>query len=323
MCRLIVIGNGFDLAHGLPTNYCDFMKYLLAYEIQPLFFGEPNYACQTSVLSHTQAKHHFYKALNKYIPEQALWCSFENALALLDEEQLQDDNSSYLLGYGDEHWHESAHHDFQNMIGEALSFSLDIPMYLRQWICCIDTHVPPSIYSNIINNNCLFLTFNYTDTLESSYGISSERILYIHGKARRWDNLILGHHNNTLFQDNSISKFQPEEEGELYYENYPDDVRIMEAKELIKAYFRGTYKDTTSIIQKNQAFFYSLKGISEVYILGHSLSSIDFEYFYEIKKHVPLTCQWNISYYSKCDYSNAQNLISALDIQNYHLFHTT
>ena len=30
MNRLIIIGNGFDLAHGLKTSYCDFIHdYLL------------------------------------------------------------------------------------------------------------------------------------------------------------------------------------------------------------------------------------------------------------------------------------------------------
>ena len=32
---LVVIGNGFDIAHGLPTKYSDFMNYLLSYEKEP------------------------------------------------------------------------------------------------------------------------------------------------------------------------------------------------------------------------------------------------------------------------------------------------
>ncbi|WP_160070260.1 AbiH family protein [Sphingobacterium bovisgrunnientis] len=28
MNRLIIIGNGFDLAHGLPTSYSHFIKYI-------------------------------------------------------------------------------------------------------------------------------------------------------------------------------------------------------------------------------------------------------------------------------------------------------
>lgn len=320
MTRLVVIGNGFDIAHGLPTKYSNFMEYLCSYEKEPEIIFD-RFVRLDSVSLQDQEKHRFYDAISKYIPEQDLWSSFEEALSILDDEQLQDDNSCYLLGYGDENWRDSAHHDFQYMVGEALSFASDISRYFSKWISGINTHVCPIIPNNIINSNCLFLNFNYTDTLEAVYGIPVGRILYIHGKALRGDNLILGHHDNTLFQDEPIPQFQSEEEREIYYENYTEDVRITEAKEIIKGYFRGTYKDTTLIIQQNQAFFYSLNSISEVYILGHSLSAIDFEYFLEIKKSVPLTCQWSISYHSDKDYYNAQNFISALGIQNYHLFY--
>lgn len=28
MKKLFIIGNGFDISHGLPTRYCDFQTYL-------------------------------------------------------------------------------------------------------------------------------------------------------------------------------------------------------------------------------------------------------------------------------------------------------
>lgn len=37
LSRLIIIGNGFDLAHGLHTKYSDFMEYLCSYEKDPEF----------------------------------------------------------------------------------------------------------------------------------------------------------------------------------------------------------------------------------------------------------------------------------------------
>lgn len=76
--RLVVIGNGFDLAHKLPTTYSDFKNQL------------------------AQDCSDFYRDICEYIPEESLWYSFEEALAELDVEQLQDDNSCYLLGYGDD-----------------------------------------------------------------------------------------------------------------------------------------------------------------------------------------------------------------------------
>lgn len=30
--NILVIGNGFDLAHGLPTKYTDFLKFVESYK---------------------------------------------------------------------------------------------------------------------------------------------------------------------------------------------------------------------------------------------------------------------------------------------------
>lgn len=35
MKSLFIIGNGFDISHGLNTRYSDFMKYLTQYETPP------------------------------------------------------------------------------------------------------------------------------------------------------------------------------------------------------------------------------------------------------------------------------------------------
>lgn len=170
-----------------------------------------------------------------------------------------------------------------------------------------------------INNDSLFLSFNYTDTLETTYKIPTEQILYIHGKALRNDELILGHHDETLFQNEPIPQFNSEEEREMYYDVYAEDVRMLEAREVIKDYFRDTYKDTASRIQANSQFFKSLNHIGEIYIYGHSLSPIDFDYFYEIKKYASPNCQWYISYHDELELYNAHNFAQKLGIQNYQL----
>lgn len=296
MDKLIIIGNGFDIAHGLKTDYKYFLSQL------------------------TEQHRKFYETVCQYIPEDALWSSFEKSLAYLDDEQLQEDNSCYLLGYGDENWRDSAHHDFQYMIGQALDFAPDIPFYFSEWINTINTNVPPIISTHIISPSNLFLSFNYTDTLERVYGIPADRILYLHGKASRGDTLILGHHDNTLFQDEATPEFKTEEERDFFYENYSEDVRVLEAKEIIKTYFKETYKDTASIIESYNYFFRSLNNIKEIYIYGHSLSFIDFDYFVEIKEHTSLTCQWYISYHSEDDFYNAKNFINALNLNYYQLF---
>ncbi len=292
---LVIIGNGFDIAHNLPTKYSNFMEQL------------------------TEEHSTFYETICRYIPEDSLWASFEEALADLDDEQLQDDNSCYLLGYGDENWKDSAHHDFQYMIGEALIFAKDIPQYFSNWILSINTCASPIMPTHLVDRRNIFLSFNYTDTLETVYGIPENHICYIHGKAKRGDNLVVGHHSENLIQDDPEPQFTTEEERQMYYENYDEDVRVTEAKGIIKDYFKNTYKDTATIIAKNKSFFDLLSQVNKVYIYGHSLSDIDFDYFSEVCKCVAPYCEWHIFYRTKGDYQKAIALITSLNIVEYKL----
>lgn len=291
MGRLIIIGNGFERAHNLPTSYEDFKGFLKMHD------------------------YHFYQAISRYIPEEDLWCDFEMALGELDDYQIQQDNSSFYLDYGDDNWKDSAHHDFQYMIQQELEFAALIPDYLEEWIKSINTDVRPVVSSDTINRQCIFLNFNYTDTLERIYDIPEDKILYIHGKALRDDKLIVGHHDINRFQEGSIPAFNAPEEHGKYLTIEDEDVRIVEALEVIKDYFRVTYKDTESIIEKNRYFFKSLADITEVFILGHSLSDIDMDYFVKVRECVSPWCRWYISYYSEDDKCNIEWLARKLNIE--------
>lgn len=292
MNKLIIIGNGFDKAHKIKTDYTDFKEYL---DKNDLSLGDE---------------------LEQYISPGILWSKFEEALGFLDDEQLKDDNMCYCLSYNDENWSDSAHHDYQYMISEALSFTEDIPIYFKEWIKSIEISYSPIFSNKIINNDCLFLSFNYTDTLEKIYNISRDNILYIHGKANSEDTLIVGHHDLDLIQNEELI-FNSEEDRRLYYENISEDVRIIEGDSIIKAYFKETFKNTETIIEKNQKFFNSLSSIDEILIYGHSLSFIDLDYFEEINYRVKANCQWNISYYTPEDLQKAQSFVQSLELTNF------
>ena len=125
MDRLVIIGNGFDRAHNLPTSYYDFKEYLRIYARE------------------------FYEAICKYIPEEELWFQFEMALGELDKYQVQEENASYYLDYGDENWKDSANHDFQFMVEQDLAFASYIPYYFKKWIEQIDTNVLPLVSKRV------------------------------------------------------------------------------------------------------------------------------------------------------------------------------
>lgn len=285
MKNLIIIGNGFDLAHELPTKYSDFGKFL----------------CKNP-------KHKkFYELLTAYIAPEDLWNSFEEALGNFDQEQLKEDNSCYLMGYGDDDWADSAHHDYQYMIENSLSFSTQIPSILREWIECVDIEKISKkivLSINLNDDKNVFVNFNYTATLERIYRVNRSNILYIHGCINNDMELVLGHHDKSTFTE------------EL--DNWNDeDHRVFEGNYIINSFFKSTYKDTKKIIKENQDFFDKLSSISNIYILGHSLSNIDLDYFRRIREMVQDSCKWHISYFD--DRNKCLEFAENLAINNFEL----
>ena len=64
--------------------------------------------------------------------------------------------------------------------------------------------------------------------------------------------------------------------------------------------FRSYDKTTGEIISESSQYFDQLTNMKEVYVLGHSLSSVDLPYFHEILKRIDkATVKWKISFYNK------------------------
>ncbi|WP_252224062.1 MULTISPECIES: bacteriophage abortive infection AbiH family protein [unclassified Clostridium] len=324
--NLVITGNGFDIAHGINSRYSDFYNYLASFESEPrpMFPEFPEFLDRNSISNEDLKKHELIERLEKYIPSEDLWSCFEEALGTLDYEQLQEDNSSYLIGYGDDDWRDSANHDYQYMIQEELNFTNDIDYQFKRWIGILNTMVQPlqsiiEIFNICKYSQTLFLNFNYTDTLERTYGIERNSILYIHGKVGESMKLILGHHDDFFWNRKSDDVSQmTEEEYEHYCEYLQErDVREVEAESIIKAFFKTTYKDTIKIIEQNKMFFLQQNAWRRVFVLGHSLSEIDFDYFREIRKNTLQSCEWFISAYSSDDINRALQFVDILQIQLY------
>jgi len=273
--KLVIIGNGFDMFHGICSSYWNFKQYLN----------------ETGAFS-------FIESLEKYILSDELWKSFEAALGHLDYELLESDNSHYMLGYGDENWRDSAHHDYQYMLEQELNFSNDISDYLHEWILSLDTHRIALLNAEILNNKNFFINFNYTDTLENTYDIHRQNIFYIHGKACETKYLIVGHGEKSLTEDKIKREFSSEEEQEMYLEYISGyDVRALEGQEIIRRYFCETYKDVEKIIYMNREIFNYYRGIQTVYVLGHSLADVDLPYFKLLNLVLGSNVSWVVTYY--------------------------
>lgn len=290
--KLIIVGNGFDRFHGIESSYYDFKRYL-----------------------YREGNEYFVEILEKHIDSNELWNRFESELALLDYEKIKEDNSCYMLSYSDDNWSDSAHHDYQYMIQEELNFSEEIPIFLKEWILSLETEREKLLGREVINDGNVFLNFNYTDTIEKTYGISKENIVYIHGKALETDNLIVGHGNKELTQDNIQREFSSEEEKETYYEYMSGfDVRELEGEEIIRGYFVDTYKDTEKIMMLNKGEFESFRGIKDVYVLGHSIEDVDLPYFEQLNYILGENVSWTATFHEPQDEERIRRTLMSIGI---------
>ncbi|MCS6118043.1 hypothetical protein G3444_03795 [Shewanella baltica] len=238
MKKLYIIGNGFDMHHGLATNYFSFENYIRLHN-QELF---------------SKVNQYYYSG-----NDEDLWANFEENLANLDKDGVLDELSEYLPNpssedFRDKDWHtadiESSRllelltsklrKEFSNFIIEASSEKIDPSKRIK------------------IDIGELFLSFNYTNTLEQEYFIPEERILYIHGVANDAEDLILGHAiDPDLFIEETTIERPPDglspEQLDYWYDEMANqhDPIYENLKNNVNRYFAASYKNTKKIIEDN------------------------------------------------------------------------
>jgi len=247
--KLYIIGNGFDLWHGIPSSYAQFKEYV------------------------RQRDRDLFDAVERYLPADEDWSDLEAALAEIDVDSIIDDLDQFMPSYSAEDWSDAGHHDFQYEVDQVSQrLSVELRMRFGEWIrsLVIPSHSTATRRLRNIDANAVFLSFNYTSTLEKLYGVSRSHILHIHGDATMQDSeLILGHGWNPT-QRQSLND-RPDIEDL--------DTRLMEANDILDDYFSQTFKPSERLIREHQAFFDQLGAIGTVHVLGHSLSNVDLPYF--------------------------------------------
>ena len=147
----------------------------------------------------------------------------------------------------------------------------------------------------------IFLTFNYTRTLEDIYEIRDNEICHIHGKVGDAD-LIIGHCWNYGKEKISSEKFPS-----------MHSIIASEFKEKIMAKLE---KKCDDIVVDNTDFFGRIRSIARVVVLGHSLSEVDMPYFREISRQVGNEVIWDISYHTDNDKKRIDDFTRELNIKD-------
>ena len=283
---LYIIGNGFDIYHGIDSRYSDFKEYLSNHD------------------------KNLYKHVINYLPVEENWSNMEEALAELDAGFLISETEVFLHSYSDEDWSDSYHHDYQYELDRIVStLSHDLKAEICRWLSQLNipNHENLDCLTLNLDKEGLFLNFNYTPTLKSVYQVPEQNILFIHGKCSVENSeIVLGHGWN------------PEEIPDLNDVPDPEDMdpRVMEGNSIIKDYFSSTFKPTNKIIEENKQFFDNLGSASKIYVLGHSLSEVDQPYVQVVADCVDSNSLWKVSYYGENEMKKHKTTMNKLGVEN-------
>ena len=244
MSKLYLLGNGFDIAHGIKSRYGHFRDFMIASkEYKDLVIMlEELYGCNVD----------------------DLWCDFETALGLINGKTIYDD--AVENAGKDEELEREARMQQDIMQWNAYNIRERLGNAFSDWVAQISLNKVVPFYG--IDPADLFLTFNYTETLEKIYKVPETNILHIHGNQ---SNPIFGH-GEKKFDDTWPQK----NEAWVITDEAVDHARNL---------FEQFIKPVDSIIKEHESYFQGLKGtVEEVVIIGHSLGVVDLPYIRKIQK---------------------------------------
>lgn len=306
---LYVIGNGFDLMHGVRSSYYEFGS--------------------------TLGKHSNIRfILEKYIEVDDLWADFEGALAKINVEAMsQPYILDVMLDMMDAYDEDAQAADFfaaaEMAASPATELSSELKDRFTKWIDSLKVNTDDRPLKGIIQKG-KFLDFNYTEFVEELYGVQRSDVCYIHGCRRKQkgeprEELILGHQPHA-----SDPQFDFEEDwsginlsgnrAQMIY-----DAQQVALREIVDADDDLT-KHCDKIIAAHKSFFEAISDVDKVITIGHSLYPVDWDYFAEVIKRNKdkERINWYFGCFSNGDLERIQNFIRQFDIHpdRVHIFRT-
>lgn len=194
----------------------------------------------------------------------------------------------FLNSLGADDWSDADNHAYKYEVEQvATVLSTRLKRSFHAWLKTLSISTTGAFFGPRLHlaHSSRYLSFNYTPTLSSLYGVPADRVLHIHGRTDDAEaDVILGHGR----------EHEPRVRSEA---DADTDFRVLEGEDILDRYFADTFKPAETLLSRHAAFFDSLADVEEVRVLGHALSEVDFLYLLRIREVAP-NARWRISVYN-------------------------
>ncbi len=295
MKRLYVIGNGFDLHHNLPTGLNNFRNYMK--------FNHPLEYQNLEYFFHRYDTHIGENNWNEL--ETMLICTTELDSMLEDAIESSEKDMDRASFWNDIQY---------NVMRTERDLKL-MKENLDNWIASINISAyKPKGYIHFESDD-IFLTFNYTDTLQQLYDVLNAQVVHIHGSNSK--EKVLGH--NEKYHELRLNNITQED----FDNGIEEDWRIEEAKETLNHIPILFYKNSESIIKKNRAFFNKVSSCDEIVFMGWSLGLQDEVYMDEILSQIKSGSIIDVVYFNDNDKKRYQTFFDGYISNKYNVSYYT
>ncbi len=253
---LVIIGNGFDTWKGLETGYDYFRRYYLAHRdeiMKKLRVKWKIFVDQDDKTQRISDVELIYG--NPFEPEELgkdFWHVFEMSLDCLDAERLN-------LFFGKE---KTGLRKFRKSLRNAQRI---LRKAFCDWIATIPIDDKNADFR--FGDNCVFINFNYTPTLEKHFHVSEADVIHVHGSADDKDSIIFGHSSHPQLPVRELYQLGGRFRG-LYF-----------IEEVLYATDKHVQENIRDLCMELAIRGIQAEDIKHVYVLGHSMGLPDIEYF--------------------------------------------
>lgn len=302
MGSLFIAGNGFDIAHGIPSKYCEFRKYIirthpdaLKYRDEKIYVEDYDY-----IFPEEFAAEILLSTMDKVNGEN--WENFEAALAQIDfsnkfpspnhkENETEEEDNALMKDY-------LLYMDL--LSGGFIACTKWWQDFFQKWIREVQITIKICNYNSkkslkelFQQTDMLFFSFNYTKTLEKIYGIKD--VTHIHNCVGQ--KLVFGHGEDG-------ATYQEQNTEMLLGSSFLDDMVMS---------FR---KDTEFPMIRYKKFFKKLNcNVDKVYSYGFSYGKVDGVYIKRIINSILPDAVW---YFTEFEAKDSEALrIKKIKLRNY------